>query len=173
MNEALGTATSAAAVANEFLKLGSEAGMPIDQMKLQKLVFYAHAWHLALRGFPLFEEDVGAWPWGPVVREVYNQTRRFGRAPVTDRLTRFSFDGGKLTSRTPTVDDPGLQDFIRSVWESHKGFSGIQLSNATHAPGEPWTIIKEKAGSLDGKPNIPNDLIKDIFSAKIAKQNQG
>ena len=64
--------TSAAAVANEFLALGEKEPRfpPIDQLKLQKLLFYAHAWHLAIKKAPLFDEDFEAWPWGPVVRDI-------------------------------------------------------------------------------------------------------
>lgn len=43
------------------------------------------------------------------------------------------------------------------------------MSNATHAPGEPWTVVKEAFGNLDGKPKIENDLIRDIFKAKLAE----
>jgi hypothetical protein len=28
----------------------------------------------------------------------------------------------------------------------------IQLSNATHAPGEPWTLVKQAYPNLDHKP---------------------
>jgi uncharacterized phage-associated protein len=169
--------TTAAAAANEFLQLGwSEPGLPpITQMKLQKLLFYAHAWHLATQNRPLFEEDFEAWAWGPVVRDVYFQTREFGREPITKRISRLTVAPGdtrflNAKFETPILGegDVGVRTFIRSVWESHKPFSGVQLSNSTHAPGEPWTIIKEKYGTLDGKPTIPNDLIAEVFKKKIA-----
>ncbi|MGO9794311.1 MAG: Panacea domain-containing protein [Solirubrobacteraceae bacterium] len=44
-------------------------------MKLQKLVYYAQAWHLALHDKPLFREAIEAWANGPVVRELYNHHR--------------------------------------------------------------------------------------------------
>ena len=65
MDKALsGAATSAAAAANEFLRLGrSEPGVPpVDQVKLQKILFYAHGWHLAMMDQPLFEVDFKAGP---------------------------------------------------------------------------------------------------------------
>lgn len=168
-----GAPTSAAAVANYFLAKGwGEAGVPpIDQMKLQKLLFYSHAWHLALFGHPLFEEDFEAWPWGPVVRDIYFQTRHFGRGQVTRRITRLALSPGQpvLNAKfeTPTVDDGSLKAFLDAVWETHKRYSGVQLSNATHATGEPWTIVKEKYGDLEQKPTIPNELIAEIFKEKI------
>lgn len=78
-------ASSAAAVANEFLRLGREEhNFPsIDQTKLQKLLFYSHAWHLAMFNKPLFEEDFEAWPWGPVSKDIYFQTKQHGTRPIT------------------------------------------------------------------------------------------
>ena len=43
--------------------------------KLQKLCYYAQAWHLAWTERPLFDEDFEAWRNGPVCRELYNQHR--------------------------------------------------------------------------------------------------
>jgi uncharacterized phage-associated protein len=163
--------TSAAAVANYFLAKGwEEAGVPpIDQMKLQKLLFYSHAWHLALLGRPLFEEDFEAWPWGPVVRDIYFQTRHLGRGPVTRRITRLTLGHGQsvlnATFETPTVEDGSLKMFLDAVWEAHKRYSGVQLSNATHAPGEPWTIVKEKYGDLEQKPTGAIREVADDFCA--------
>jgi uncharacterized phage-associated protein len=160
--------STAASVANEFLTLGSlEPGGPvIDQMKLQKLVFYSHAWHLAYDLGPLFENDIEAWPWGPVVRDVYVQTKDYGRGPVTSKLWEFGKHGNAFDVIVPDGVSGSLKPFIKSVWDSLKGYSGIQLSNSTHAPGEPWTIISEKVGT-GSKPIIPNELIQEVFKKKL------
>ena len=48
MNAIPAPASTVAAVGNEFLKLADqEAQFFVDQMKLQKLLYYAHAWNLA------------------------------------------------------------------------------------------------------------------------------
>lgn len=162
--------TTAAAVANEFLRLSAAEGSnPPDQMKLQKLLYYAHAWYLAYNGTPLFEDDFEAWPWGPVVRDVYMQTKDYGRGPVTEPLWEFGKDDeGGFGFITPEGVPAELRPFIEAVWNAHKKFSGVQLSNATHAPGEPWTIIKDKLGT-DSKPKIPNDLIASVYRQKLEK----
>lgn len=167
--------TSAAAVANAFLDLQAQdhgTYPPIDQMKIQKLVFYAHAWSLALRDKPLFEDDVEAWPWGPVTRDTYLAFKDFGRAPIdqSHRATEVVIRNG--TARVTTPPPPCEEDMgiIRAVWESHKKLSGVQLSNATHASGEPWTIVSDLyGGDLSDKPRIPNELIANVFKSKIRK----
>jgi len=165
--------STAAAVANEFLNLGTnEPSAPaIDQMKLQKLLFYAHAWHLAFYDKPLFEEDFEAWPWGPVVRDVYAQTRIYGNKPINSRISNLSRTGsgpGDFSFTTPPgVEDPNLKAFIKLIWDTHKNYTGIQLSNSTHANNEPWSIVKHEYGNLDSKPNIPNELIMSVFKKKL------
>lgn len=162
---------SAAAVANEFLDLAdAEAGYPVDPMKLQKLVYYAHAWWLAQTGQPLFEEDVEAWPWGPVIRNLYVDFKENGRGPIRGtRATQLQRTGENIMNfrlTTPRISDPTVKQFVRQIWDIHKAYTGVQLSNATHMPGEPWTIIKDRYGSLEGKPTIPNEVIRDVFRAK-------
>jgi uncharacterized phage-associated protein len=165
--------TSAAAVANSFLELGwKTSGVPpIDQLKLQKLLFYAHAWYLAFHDKPLFEEDFEAWPWGPVVRDIYFQTARFGRSPIDIPVTRLvpSATGSMLDARfeSPSVEDSGILSHIEAVWSAHKHYTGIQLSNSTHNQGEPWRILRNHYGDLEHKPTIPNDLIAQVFKQKI------
>lgn len=164
---------TAASVANEFLRLSFiEPNIPpVTQMKLQKLLFYAHAWHLALNDMPLFEEDFEAWPWGPVVRNIYFQTRAFGKLPVSELLSEIRKTGPEALDFSfvvpEGVENPQAREFVKNLWDSHKIYSGIQLSNSTHAPGEPWTIIKEHYGSLEQKPVIPNELIATVFKKKL------
>lgn len=168
----LGSAVSTvASVANEILSLGDRESILIDPMKLQKLIFYSHAWHLAYKNSPLFEADFEAWPWGPVVADVYSQTKSYGRKPITGRISELR-SNDVISFFTPDgVDSKDLKDFILEIWNAHKRYTGIQLSNATHAEGEPWTIIKQHYGSLDDKPIIPNPLIASIFKKKIHDAN--
>lgn len=170
--------TSAAAVANAFLDIQAEdhGDFPrIDQMKLYKLVYYAHAWWLAQQGDNLFEEDVHAWPWGPVVPSLYGEFKDAGRSAIKGlRATELVKTGENFFNfrfREPEPPSEEIMNYLREVWEVHKSFSGVQLSNATHAAGEPWAIVKERYdGDLTSKPHIPNSIIKAVFQKKIADQ---
>ena len=46
---------------------------PMRAMKLEKLVYYGQAWHLAWVGAPLFAEAIEAWKGGPIVRALWNR----------------------------------------------------------------------------------------------------
>lgn len=167
--------TTAAAVANAFLDIQNkdESKFPrIDQMKLYKLVYYAQAWWLAHNDSPLFVEDVKAWPWGPVVPELYGHFKSAGRGTIQDQraTTMKKAEPGILnyTFSEPEPPDSNVMEFLHQVWNVHKGFTGVSLSNATHAPGEPWTIVKDlHSGDLSSKPLIPIDVIRDVFKGKL------
>jgi uncharacterized phage-associated protein len=169
--------TTAAAVANWFLDRQSRETAPvpqIDQMKIQKLVFYAHAWWLALQGDSLFDDDVYAWPWGPVVQSIYGQFREYGRQPIGDKratVVEHAANPRTFNVKRPDAPPENVQGFLEQIWNLHKGLTGIQLSNATHAAGEPWTVVRDSVGNLDGKPLIPNDLIRETFRRKLPAQN--
>ena len=65
----------------------------MTNLRLQKLLYFAQGWHLARFGRPLFDASIEAWPYGPVVPEVYRAYKeygaggyRFGRAACRRRL---------------------------------------------------------------------------------------
>lgn len=171
--------TTAAAVANAFLDIQSEdqGTFPrIDQMKLYKLVYYAHAWWLAQRDQNLFEEDVHAWPWGPVVPSLYGSFKSAESGPISVQRAREIVKTGDgifdVKFIEPDAPEPDILQYLANVWDVHKQLSGVQLSNATHAPGEPWALVKSQYGDdLSSKPLIPNQVIKAVFKKKIEDQH--
>jgi uncharacterized phage-associated protein len=120
---------SAIAVANAFIELAKKEGKQLTNMQLQKLVYVAHGWCLALLRKPLFYNDVKAWPWGPVIPSLYNRLKKYGKGVVSDTIP---------TDHDPV--DPHTEDMslIKSVWDAYKEFDGLQLSAMTHTEGTPW-----------------------------------
>ena len=70
------------AVANYFLELGDWDGESISPMKIQKLVYYAHGWHLGVTDEPLIDEQIECWPYGPVVDSLFHQFKHYGSGPI-------------------------------------------------------------------------------------------
>ena len=71
----------AARIANEFVLRGLNDSVTVDPLKVQKLVYFAHGWHLAFLSQPFILEDVEAWKYGPVVPELYRDFKKFGSVP--------------------------------------------------------------------------------------------
>lgn len=111
---------------------------PMTAMKLQKLVYYAQAWSLVLRGQPLFHEMVQAWAYGPVVYELFKQHR--GQFAVA---TWPAGDAGRVHA-----DDA---EFIDAVVGHYGAFDGAELSKISHAE-DPWK--NARVGCRDGTPSV-------------------
>ena len=82
-------------VADYFLsKTDEEAGDVISNLKLQKLVYYAQGFTLAVTGKPLFNEPIEAWQHGPVVPDLYHRYKDHGAygipAPTNVDFSKFS-----------------------------------------------------------------------------------
>jgi uncharacterized phage-associated protein len=134
-------AHSSMAIANEFLKLqGTEAGL--TQMQLQKLVYIANGWNLAINGEPLVGEDIEAWDNGPVFRELWGYLTRFGSAPVTSLIspaTKKDFFGRERSAEPFQAElSHSEREVIEHVWRRYGRYGAFKLSGLTHQPGTPW-----------------------------------
>ncbi|OMP78984.1 Panacea domain-containing protein [[Flexibacter] sp. ATCC 35208] len=97
------------AIANWFLgRIDTNAGDTISHLKLQKLIYYAQAWHLAIYGKPLFKEKIESWPNGPVVASIYHRFKDIPRAAAIDSFkdwakTDFSAEIEELLEEVYTI----------------------------------------------------------------------
>ncbi|WP_181136527.1 Panacea domain-containing protein [Rathayibacter sp. AY1E6] len=98
----------------------------IDAMKLQKLLFYSQAWHLAIHDESLFPDTIEAWRDGPVVDHVYQQHK-------SGTVRSWSGDANKVEDRARTVVD--------AVVAQYGSLSGKELSDLTHAE-QPWKAAR-------------------------------
>lgn len=101
-----------------------EAGDSITHLKLQKLVYYAQAWSLALRDAALFDEDMQAWAHGPVAESVYQHFRGSG------------WDALGMPEAMPAIAEEDAE-FLVSILETYGGFSAKHLEGMTHSE-RPW-----------------------------------
>lgn len=76
--------TTANTVADFIIKTCRDRGYYLSNLKLQKLLFYAQAWHLAIEEKPLFDEDFQAWIAGPIQPEVYYRFEPYKWYPIKE-----------------------------------------------------------------------------------------
>jgi uncharacterized phage-associated protein len=60
----------------------------MTHLKLQKLVYYAQGFCLAILGRPLFGESFEAWEHGPVCPELYQSYKNYKRKPIESDLSQ-------------------------------------------------------------------------------------
>lgn len=96
-------------------------------MKLQKLCYYSHAWHLVWEERPLFGNQIEAWANGPVVRDLYDTHR--GNFRVASLPEWVQADANRLTE--------GEKTSIEAVLDFYAPMTAHQLSELTHSE-RPW-----------------------------------
>jgi uncharacterized phage-associated protein len=169
-------AYSAIAVANAFIEKAKKRGIKdVTPMKLQKLVFYAHAWSLVMSNKPLVNEKVFAWPYGPVIESIYHEFKGYGSTNISNPGTELDFDDAPnalirakyVTPSIPESDELTLS-LIDSVLDAYGDQSAIALSNLTHRPGSAWyTVMEDHGGGERRNLSIPNDVIKECTSREL------
>jgi uncharacterized phage-associated protein len=157
-------AYSAAIIAYAFVKKGIEDGNPVTQMKLQKLVYFAHGLHLALYGEPLISEKFQAWKFGPVVPAIYHEYKFYGSSPIVNTDLLFLFGDVEQYDEALAKLDSKAKKAIALTWGALKDSSAIQLSNWTHKKDSPW-----EKNYTDGVSDIviPNEEIQKYFKEQI------
>lgn len=110
---------------------------PMSHLKLQKLLYYTQAYHLAYFDTELIPENFEAWVHGPVCREVYNTLR--------DKSILYSdvgFSGEnnpeEILSNSLTADQ---MELILDVNNELSTWSGIELETSTHSE-IPWITAR-------------------------------
>jgi len=157
----------ASLIAYAFVKKGIESGNPVTQMKLQKLVYFAHGLHLATYGEPLINEKFQAWKFGPVIPAIYRDYKFYGSSPIADTDLFFVFGDTETADRWLVEMDEKALNSINITWVALKEASAVQLSNWTHKDNSPWAT-NYQAGVNDIV--IPNEQIQQYFKANITKQ---
>lgn len=126
---------------------------PYQSMNLQKLVYFAQAWHLAWTGRPIFDEKFEAWPKGPVARSVYRENR-YSTLPTDSGI------------------DPETRLIIDAVISHYADCSVEELVALTHADA-PW--IEARKDLLPGAPStnhLSEKTMLDFYTAKtLAGEN--
>ena len=153
------------AIANEFIRRARAEGRTLTQMQLQKLVYIAHGWNLAVNGRPLTYDAPEAWDYGPVYRELHRALRPYGRDGVTSDIRNsdyvvgsFDEDPGAFTIAKLDADETAVID---RVYQDYGKFHAFQLSALTHRPGTPWTkFYNDGQGRSE---EIHADLIRTYF----------
>jgi len=136
-------------VADYLLSLTDpEEGDIISHLQLQKLLYYAQGFYLAIYDQPLFIEEILAWEHGPVVKTVYDKFKGFRASalPVPENID-FS------------VYSEDEKNLINEVYTVYGQFSAWRLRQMTHDE-TPWNRTPRNQ-------IISHDIMKDYFKSQL------
>lgn len=123
-------------VAQFFIANGANSEEGISNLKIQKLLYYAQGFYLAVYGKPLFDEELEAWTHGPVVPSVYHHYKCNGSSPIP----RTDYDVNQIFT-----DEE--KEFLGEVHTVFGQFSAWKLRNMTHEE-RPWLESEESASVI-------------------------
>ena len=117
-------------------RLTLDAGHDLNLLKLQKLLYYSQAWHLAFTGEQLFKEDFQAWIHGPVNREVYD----FYKESKT--MYSLIYNGEVKDTEIASKLDINVITHVNNILETYSPFSATELEIMTHNE-DPWIVARK------------------------------
>jgi uncharacterized phage-associated protein len=146
-------AYTAEQIADTIIHLSRERGIDITNLKLQKLLYYSQAWHLAFTGEPLFYESIEAWVHGPVVPSVFRKFKAY----------RWS----KIDCPVSPVRDTAVIAHINAVLDAYGSIQASRLESLTHRE-EPWKAARGEM-PIDEPSNaiIDRDAMKRFYSSLL------
>jgi uncharacterized phage-associated protein len=125
----------------------------ISNLKLQKMLYYMQGYFLARFDSPLFNDDIEAWMYGPVVPSVYYMYSEHGK-------------NGIEWNEVPINLTEEEEDLFTAVYDNYSIYSGSKLIDMSHNE-PPWKDI-DNAGRVGRGTVISKESLRDFFINKIS-----
>ncbi len=140
-------------IADYFLaSVDPDSGDNLSNLKLQKLVYYAQAFHLAINdGEPLFDDTIEAWANGPVVPSLFHEFKAHesGAIPRPESVDLSRFDAE-------------TREILDEVWNVYGQFSAWRLRDMTNEE-PPWREARpSRPISQESLRNYFRTLVIDV-----------
>jgi uncharacterized phage-associated protein len=151
---------NASRVADYFLFKAQAEDKPVTNKKLQKLLYYAQAWSLAIRNEKLFEEKIEAWVHGPAIKSIYLAYKEFGAQPIKKEISPES-----------VADIPEeVQKLLNEVWTVYGKFDAAYLEQLTHSEA-PWVNAREGLeANQSSETEITSESMREYYSTLLERK---
>ena len=149
-----------------IIQTKGDTEMPLSHLKLQKILYYVQAWHLANYDEKLFAEDFQAWIHGPVNREIFNRFKETKILYSDIGMEDVQNESVKLV----LTEEQKIH--IDSVLAVYMPYSGAQLEALSHREA-PWRDTREGLSPVERcEKIIPPNLIKNYYKSQITHEQQ-
>lgn len=150
-------------LADYILLRAAENGHYLTPLHVNKLCYLTHGFVLRNSGRGAFHNDVEAWPYGPVIPEVYDAFQKYGRQPIR-RLwgsgKRICIGNVKPSLQTlADAMDSDVKGIADMVVDGYADVDGGRLIGMTHEKGTPWSETRKWFRTTV----IPTDVIRTYY----------
>src|SRR5699024_3328164 len=117
-----------------------------------KLVYYAQAWHLALRGEKLFEERIEAWVHGAVWPDLYQEYRVFGYQEIA------------IVDIVKIIEE-SIEELLVAKWVDYGEFDGKFIEELKHQE-TPWLQARSNLSDQSYSNNVITSKSMEEYYSK-------
>lgn len=152
---------SAKEIADYFVYLASQKNVDegiaegVTPLKLQKLLYFAQAVSLSLYNKRLFNEEIEAWKYGPVIASLYHEYKQHLNSALTHPSGEYK-----------RIKDEEIKQLLTGVWELFGKYTAGELVEITHEH-TPWKETYEEGANKI----IPTEKIKIYYSGIFELQD--
>ncbi|MEO6286812.1 MAG: type II toxin-antitoxin system antitoxin SocA domain-containing protein [Dyadobacter sp.] len=124
----------------------------MSHLKLQKLLYYTQAYHLAYFKNPLIDDDFEAWVHGPVSRKVFDLLKDKSLLYVDLKYTAEENNQSPVEHVQSSLTREQF-DWVNYVLGEFSTLTGPELEALTHSEA-PWIDARKGFGPADRCNNI-------------------
>ena len=152
------------AVANFMIGRSMKYHTLLTHLQLQRLVYIAYGFGLAIFNRRLFTEEIQAWPLGPIIPNLYHEFKRFGPHVIREWSTYYDYGTHQFVF--PAVDerDGGALLVLNRTWNQYGHLSPSQFVPITDQPST--------KGSVTHPLRIEDHEIRQHFQKLLHGQTQ-
>ncbi len=136
-------------IANKVLAKGTTEEDLVSNMKLQKLLYYMQGFYLAYFDKPLFNDELEAWMYGPVVPKVYESFKENGSKGI------------EYTGEVIKLGTENEEKLFNEVYRVYAKYSATGLMEMTHSE-TPWKATNTGVGNV-----ISQEVMKQFFKKRL------
>lgn len=122
-------------------------GIAISDLKLQKVLYYIQLAFILHLHRDAFTDEIEAWPYGPVIRDVYNAYSSYGSTKIC------------LEYHDTEIFEEKEKEIIQSVLTNCLKRTAWELVAMSHTDDGPWANIYKNG--LGYKEIIPIEMIRE------------
>jgi len=138
----------------------------MSHLKLQKLLYYVQAYHLAYFKNPLIDDDFEAWVHGPVSRKVFDLLKDKSLLYV-DLKYIAERDTQSPTDQVQSFLTKEQLEWVNYVLGEFSTLSGPELEVLTHSEA-PWVDARKGFGPADRCNNIiPKSAMAEFYRQQL------
>jgi len=136
----------------ELAKLLLAKAGPMPHLKLQKLLYYVEAWHLAILGQSIIDDQFKAWVHGPVSTKVWHAFKD-SKSPVFNKITIPAGAAKRVRIRMESILMPEQLSLIDDVCKEYGKLNAYELEALTHSE-KPWADARKGVPPGDASSKV-------------------